>query len=97
MYHNSGLLSNHQKPFTMGILSNLVLLNEGKAVCVFTLFLLFIKRQDLVVFRKKSEVYKCLSKGKSYSIAISFWNLACSAYNLVLLDSHVHNTYYNSG
>lgn len=36
MYHNSGLLSHHQKPFTVGILSNLVLLNERKGgyLCV---------------------------------------------------------------
>lgn len=72
-------------------------MKEKRFVCVFTLFSLFIKLQDLVVFRKKSEVYKCLSKGKSCSIAISFWNLACSVYNLVLLDSNVHNIYYNSG
>lgn len=30
MYHNSGLLFSHKKPFTIKILSNLVLLNEGK-------------------------------------------------------------------
>lgn len=49
----------------MGTLGNLSLLNEGKVVCLFTLFFLFIKLKGLVVFRKKIKVYKCLSKGKS--------------------------------